>query len=343
MHLIIKKEKGTKTMSSNSIVENNSNNKSIYNRIKNMKMATREAVVFYILISPFIIGFFGLTVIPIINGIYLSMTNFAGFNMDTKVFVGLANYKRIWTDTDAIYGFFRSLMLGAIFIPISQLLTLFIASVLIKPLRGTGFFRAVFYLPSLIPVVTLGILAKGIFENNNGLINTILFNMGLNVVPWLGYELVMYVFLLMMVWKGIGGATLLIDIAALKGVPTELYEAATIDGANKTAQFFKITIPMISPVMLFNLILAIIGMLQMYGEAVVLSQAVAIFAVPLRPIYLFMVHVYQTIFIRQRFGYGLALLWVAVIIIIIMSQIVLQTSNKWVYYEVEQDEGKKSA
>jgi ABC-type sugar transport system permease subunit len=301
----------------------------------------KEAITFYIMILPFLLGFSVLTVIPIIRGIYLSFTNFTGFNYSSLKFVGLRNYMHVLTDSDAMYSFIRSLYFGLIVIPVSAILMLCVALLLSRTFKGNTVFRAIFYIPTLIPVIAAGTSFKGIFDKNNGVINSILSIFGKMPVDWLGFNFCAIVLIIMLIWKSVGGAGLLITISALKGVPAALYEAAVIEGASGWTKFTRITIPMISPAIFFNLTMSIIGMMQLFVEPVTLTWNGTLLSVPFRPNYVYMVHIYQQIFVGQRFGYGLAMLWLVVLFILVMTVVFFATGRLWVHYEVDQHGGKK--
>lgn len=314
---------------------------STYKR-KTLSARTKEAFLFYALISPFIIGFVIMGLIPIFRGIYLSFTNFTGFNYDHLKFVGTYNYTRVFSDSDAMYSMGRTLLIALITVPLLQVVTLGMSMLLYRPIKGVGIFRTIFYLPTLVPAVAVGMMWSGIFNKNEGLLTEILSKLGLPPLDMMGYDLCTLALIIVLMWKAAGGG-LLINIAALKNVPVELYEAAEIDGASGFRKFIRITLPMISPTIFFNIVTCLIGMLQIFGEPVMLALGRnGILNVPMRPNYVYLVHVYQQIFVGQRFGYGLALLWVVVAVILILTLMIFWTSKRWVYYEVAQDGGKKN-
>ena len=159
----------------------------------------------------------------------------------------------------------------------------------------------------------------------DGVLNAILSLFGINPINWLGYDHIVWSLIFLMLW-GCGGG-ILTNIAAMKAIPGDLYEAADIEGANYFKKLFKITLPLIANMNFMNLILGVIGILQLFGEPVLLSGA-SLTGIPLEPIYTYMVHVYQQIFVNLRFGYGLALTWVVVIVITVATAIVQGINNK---------------
>jgi ABC-type sugar transport system permease subunit len=322
------------------------NKEGITVKIFNSRMTkkSRDALTFYALVFPFIIMLFFLKLFPILKGVWLSFTNFTGFNYGSEKFIGAFNYKRILTDHDAIYSFFRTLEIGLIMVPLNLAIGLVLALLLNKAIKGVSLFRVLFYLPSIIPVVASGMMWRGIFQKNDGLINNLLGIIGIRPLHWLGYDLVTVSLIIMMLWTA--GSGLLINLAALKGVPIELYESSQLDGASAFQQFIRITFPMISPTIFFNLLIGIINTLQLFTQPVMLTEgdnwSLAILNTPLKPNYTYLVHIYQQIFVGSRYGYGLALVWIIFIVIMLMTLVVYSTSKYWVHYEVDQDNRRRS-
>jgi len=305
---------------------------------KPMTLKKREAIVFYTIISPFILMFLGIRLIPFLWGIVLSFTNFTGFNYERLRFIGIDNYIRVFTDNDAMYSLLRTLEISLIIVPLGLVIGFMLAVLLNNPLKGIGIYRTIYYLPSIVPAVAIGLMWKAIYSQNGGLFNGILRALGLPGQQWLGYDLVTVSLIIMMMWGSGGG--ILIYLAGLKGIPRELYESAAMDGAKPIKQFFYITIPMMTPLIFYNLIMGIIGALQLFAQPVLLSTGTSgLLNIPLRPNYTYQVHVYQQIFANQRFGYGLAMIWVIFVIIMALTFLVFRSSQLWVYYEVSQDGG----
>lgn len=291
----------------------------------------REAMMFYAIIAPFLIMFFLIKLVPLINGLYLSFTNYAGYNYNRLKAVGMKNYIRVFQDNDAMRCLWQTFKIGLITVPVGLAVGLFTALLLNRARRGVYVFRTIAYLPSIIPTVATGLMWRIIFNKDSGLLNKILELVGISPVHWLGYDAILWSLLIMMTWGSTG--SLLINLAALKDIPEQLYEAAAIDGANGVQKFFKITIPMISPVLFFNLIMGIINNLQLYTQPVLLSEGSnGVLNTPLRPVMTYMVHAYQQILGYSRYGYGLAMIWVLVILINILTVLVFKTQKYWVFY-----------
>ncbi|MCM3042124.1 sugar ABC transporter permease [Paenibacillus motobuensis] len=297
----------------------------------------KEAIEFYLFISPWFIVFIVLGLIPLLYGLYLSFTNYAGFNMDRLVFVGLDNYRKVFTDNDAMYSLGRTLFFTVIMVPSTIILGFLLAVLLNQNIKRIGIYRTLFFIPSIIPVVAVGTMWRSLFVDD-GIVNKMLEALGLEAVDWLGYDYAIYPLIIMLLW-GVGGG-ILIYLAGLKGVSKDLYEAAAIDGATTIQRFVKITIPLVTPVLFFQFIMSIISSLQIFVQPILLAaNSNSLLSTPLRPNYVYSVHAFQQIFAYGRFGYGLALLWVLFVMILILTIVVFTTSRFWVFYEVDQ-EGK---
>ncbi|WP_040951837.1 carbohydrate ABC transporter permease [Gorillibacterium massiliense] len=297
----------------------------------------KEATEFYLFISPWFIVFVLLGLIPLFYGLYLSFTNYAGFNMDRLVFVGLDNYHKVFTDNDAMYSLGRTLFITVIMVPSSIVLGFLLAVLLNQNVKRIGIYRTLFYIPSIIPVVAVGTMWRSLFVDE-GVINQLLMQIGLEPVDWLGYDYAIYPLFIMLLW-GVGGGVL-IYLAGLKGISKDLYEAAAIDGATTVQRFTRITIPLVTPVLFFQFIMSIISSLQIFVQPILLAaNSNSLLSTPIRPNYVYSVHAFQQIFAYGRYGYGLALLWVLFIMILVLTVVVFSTSKLWVFYEVDQ-EGK---
>lgn len=281
--------------------------------------------------APFLIMFVGIKLVPFVNGFYLSLTNYTGYNYERINFIGIKNYMRVLGDSVALESLGRTLLIGCISVPLGLIVGLGSALLLNRARKGLTVFRTIIYLPAIIPSVAASLMWKIIFNQYAGGLNKVLGVFGIEPIQWLGYDHILYALIIMLTWSSTG--SLLINLAALKNVPTVLYEAAEIDGANGFQKLKKITIPMISPVLFFNLIMGIIGGMQLYTQPVLLAAGNnGVLNRPLKPTYTFMVHAYQQILGYSRFGYGLAMIWILVIVINIMTIIVMKSQKHWVYY-----------
>jgi len=299
-----------------------------------MNRRTKEALEFYLFISPWFVVFILLGLLPLLYGLYLSFTNFAGFNMHTVQWVGLENYIKVFTDNDAMYALGRTILITVLIVPSSLVVGFMLAVLLNQNVKPIGLYRMLFFMPSIVPVVATGTMWRSIFVQD-GLANQLLTGLGMKPIDWLGYDYAMLSLFIMLLWGSGGG--ILINLAGLKGVPKHLYEAATIDGASTAQRFMKITIPLVTPVLFFQLMMHVILSVQIFIQPILLAaQSNSLLSLPIRPNYLYSVHAFQQIFAFNRYGYGLALLWVMFILILLLTTIMFTTSKLWVFYEVEQ-------
>ena len=293
---------------------------------KKFKLSTkgREAVLFYALTAPAIIMFFFAKIWPLVWGVEKSFTNYNGFNNGFEINVGWDNYIRVFTDGEAMPALLRTFLLGLAIVPLTLILCNVMAILLTSLPKGLGAYRTIYYIPSILPLISATLMWQGILMED-GVLNAILSLFGIDPINWLGYDHIVWSLIFLMLW-GCGGG-ILTNIAAMRAIPGDLYEAADIEGANYFQKLFKITLPLIANMNFMNLILGVIGILQLFGEPVLLSGA-SLTGIPLEPIYTYMVHVYQQIFVNLRFGYGLALTWVVVIVITVATAIVQGINNK---------------
>jgi multiple sugar transport system permease protein len=301
---------------------------------KGVSEKTRRTTAFYLMISPWFIVFLIFGLYPLLYGLYLSFTNFVGFNINNLRIVGLKNYINVFKDSDAMYSLWRTLYVSIIYVPISTAIGLLLALLLNRKIRGVGIYRTIFYLPSIVPVVSIGLMFRFLYADKDGILNNILKFLHLPTVNWLDYDHATFSLIIMMLWGA--GAGILINLAGLKGISRDLYEAASIDGASSYRQFMRITVPLMTPVIFFNVIMGIINALQMYIQPILLTGTKLLDA-PIRPNYFYAVHAFQQIFAYQRFAYGMALLWIMFVVILLMTIVVFTTSKYWVHYETDQE------
>ncbi|MEX1020632.1 MAG: sugar ABC transporter permease [Litorilinea sp.] len=290
----------------------------------------REALEGYVWISPWIIGFLVFSLGPILFSLYLSFTQYR-IGGDA-VWIGFQNY------SEALFRdrlFWPSLWRTAYFalgtVVLGSILSLLAALLLNSNLRATAWFRALYYLPSLTPVVALAILWGWLLQPQVGLVNFALDGVGISGPGWLTSRTWAIPSMIMIsLWASIGGGRMIIFLAGLQGVPRELYESAEIDGAGPIRRFFHVTIPMISPVIFFNLILGVIGSFSVFALAYVGTNGGPNYAT-----WFFMLHLYYNAFSYFQMGYASALAWIFFLIIFVLSFIQIRLSNRWVYYEFQ--------
>ncbi len=298
-----------------------------------MSRSRRRRRTFFLLIAPWLIGFVLLTVFPLAFGLGISFTNYDGLNLSHLNFVGLRNYANAVQDPNVQHSFNRTLVWTLLNLPTWLVLSLLLAVVANQKVKGIGIFRTLFYLPSIIPAVGLAWTWKIILEKNYGLLNAILslFRPG-TAIGWLADQ-AMYGVTLMAVWNGLG-AGMIIFLAGLQSIPDELIDAAKVDGASKFQVFWHVALPMLTPVIFFQLILGLVSALQQLQIPWVATTNAAIL-IPPRSVYLYMIHVYQQLFGVARFGYGMAILWLLIAAIFLLTFLVFRTQKAWVYAEAE--------
>ena len=292
------------------------------------RLQRREALEGYLWISPWLIGFIIFSLGPIIASFYLSLTKYKIGG--TPEWVGLANYseaffadKLFWPSLGrTAYYSIASVLLGVF-------LSLLAALLLNQKLRGRNIFRALFYLPSLTPIVAMALLWVWLLQPQVGLVNYLLYQVGIDGPGWLSdRSWAIPSLILIALWSSIGGGRMIIFLAGLQGVPKEMYESAEIDGANALQRFWSITLPMISPVILFNLILGVIGSFSVFSIAYVATDGGPNYAT-----WFYMLHLYFNAFSFFQMGYASALAWIFFVLIFILSYLQIRLSDRWVYYE----------
>ncbi|MEP7135077.1 MAG: sugar ABC transporter permease [Chloroflexota bacterium] len=297
---------------------------------------------FYVFVAPWLLGLLAFTILPVSVGLLMSFSNFTGSNFQTYKWVGFANYaeafNQFFHNGDAWYSLSRTLLFAGITIPINISLSFFIAILLTRNIRGQGIFRTLFYLPTIIPLVAGAWIFKLLFDNNFGVVNAVLNK----IIPgtfihWMtSYSF--WVLIMWSVWMGVGGA-IVIFMAGIQGVPTDLVDAAYIDGASPSQLFLLIILPLVTPVIFYQFVVGIIGALQVLTQPILLAQKAnssnGLSTIPPRENFMFLVNVYQQSFNQQRYGYGSALLWIMFVFILILTLVVTISGKYWVYYENE--------
>lgn len=294
---------------------------------------------FYLFVSPWVLGFLLLTLFPLIYALLMSFTNFDGISTHWH-WIGLQNYADMLHDADVWGSLGRTILFAAITVPLSVGGGLGLALLLNQRIRALGVFRTIFYLPSVVPVVASAIMWKLVFDRDAGALNALLERIGIPTITWLIDPTAFYALIIMMLW-GLGGG-MIISLAGLQGVPEELREAASLDGANAWEKFRNVTLPLLTPVLFFQIVTSTITALQILIQPILLAQSGAATQV-ISPgqvpasNYLYMVNVYQQFFGNQRFGYGSAMLWILFLVIMLITLLVFRSSASWVYYEVENE------
>jgi multiple sugar transport system permease protein len=291
----------------------------------------REAIAGYLFILPWVIGFFAFTFGPIVASFYYSLTEYEV--VKPPVFIGLDNYQRLIEDDL----FWKSLRVTSLFVlvsvPIGLVLSFLVALLMNQRVKGVGFWRTLFYLPNLVPLVGSTMLWLWIFNPEFGLLNGFLGQIGIDGPLWLrSQDWALPSLILMSLW-GVGASTL-IYLAGLQGVPTDLYNAVEVDGGGAWAKFWTVTIPQMSPVIFYNLILGIIAGFQVFAQPLIMTNGGPRYSTLFVVLYL-----YQNAFTNFRMGYASAIAWVLFLIILVLTIFTFRASRSWVYYEGERRAG----
>ncbi len=290
-------------------------------------MATREAIHCYIFMLPAILGILLFWLGPMVASFIFSFTSYDMLSSPT--WVGSENYRTLIEDEL----FWKSLRVTGIYslvsVPLVVLTALALAVLLNQPFRGIIFFRSVFYLPTIMSGVAVATLWSWIFQPEFGIVNVLLDKVGIRGPAWLVDERWALPALIITTLWTVGGS-MLIFLAGLQGIPDDLYEAAEIDGAGRWRRFQTITLPMISHVTFFNLVLGIIGALQVFTEAFVMTNGG-----PNNSTLLLSLYLYRNAFEFLKMGYASAIAWVMFMVVLVLTLIIFRSAPFWVHYEAE--------
>jgi oligogalacturonide transport system permease protein len=296
------------------------------------KKRDRKQYVGLLYISPWIIGFLVLTLYPFLASLYYSFTDYS--MIKEARFVGFKNYVDIFTKDPVFYQSLKVTLLYVVMaVPLKLAFALFIALVLNVKMRGINFYRTIYYLPSILGgSIAVSVLWRFLFMRE-GLVNEVLSYASIPPLNWLGDpKLALFTITMLPVWEF--GSSMVLFLAGLKQVPNELYEAAKVDGASKLRIFFRVTLPLLTPIVLFNLIMQTINAFQQFTAAFVITSGG-----PMKSTYLYGLMLYDNAFQFFKMGYASALSWILFIIILAFTLVLFKTSNRWTYYE-DGGEGK---
>ncbi|GAB3701404.1 carbohydrate ABC transporter permease [Mariniluteicoccus flavus] len=297
-----------------------------------------ESLAFYGFISPWLIGLVLLTIFPLGYAFAMSLSSWDGVSPEWK-WVGIQNYVDVMTAPESWKAMLRTLVLTAFLVPFGIIGGLGLALLLNTKVKLSTTFRTLVYLPSILPAVAATLVWKLLFNRDSGAINGMLSAVGLPIVNWFSGSNVFIVLIVVLAW-GVGGGVLL-NLAALQDVPQELYDAAKIDGAGRLSSFFAVTLPSISPIILFQVITGVIGAFQTFVPALLLSPVsgpAAISGVP-EENRIYMVEVYAQYFAYSRYGFASAMLWLMTIVILIITFLTFRFAGKHVFYNTDPGKG----
>lgn len=302
-------------------------------RQETLTASRREAIAAYGFLSPWMIGFVGLTAIPMLASLALSFTDYRLISPGEARWVGLDNYAQALGDDPLVW---QSLKVTTYYTVLSVALELVLgfglALILNAGFRGIGLIRTIYYLPAVISGVAVSLLWLLIFQPGGGLANAVLDVLGLPALGWVySSTWVIPAFVLMSVW-GVGRAAF-IYLAIIQRIPTNLYEAAAVDGAGPLRRFVRITVPLATPAIFINLVLALIGKFQIFTESFVITEGG-----PGVSSLFFVLYLYRNAFRYFEIGYASALAWILFVLLISLTLLVFWTGRRWVYYEGERRE-----
>jgi len=285
---------------------------------------TREAAGGYLFALPWLVGLSIFVFYPFIANIFYSFTEYN--IIESPVWVGIDNYRVLMDDSLFWKSLSNTIYYSAV-VPLQLIIALLLALLLNQKVKGQRYFRTFFYLPVLVPLVASSVLWKWMLSPNYGLVNSLLYKIGINGPGWFASESWSKPALILMGTWTVGGA-MIIFLATLQDIPQVLYEAAEIDGATTFKKTFHITLPLLTPAIFFNLIMGIIGSFQVFTQAYVITGGGPMYSTTFYVLYL-----YNNAFKFFRMGRASAMALILFIVIFIITLFIVKTSSKWVYYE----------
>ncbi|GGF90648.1 carbohydrate ABC transporter permease [Paenibacillus abyssi] len=293
-----------------------------------LRAFVRNNWVGYLFLSPWLIGFICLSAFPMGFSFYLSFTQYDMMNAPN--WIGLSNYAEMFT---ADRKFMASMKVTAnyvlIGVPLQLSFALFIALMLKRGIRGLQFYRAIYYVPSLFGgSVAIALLWRQLF-GGDGLVNSLLLKVGIEGMNWLANPgTALYTLIILAIWQF--GASMVIFLAGLKQIPNDLYESSKIDGAGRYRQFSSITLPLLTPIIFFNLVMQVISAFQAFTSSYIVSGGSG---GPLNSTLFYTLYLYQQGFTNFLMGYASAMAWVLLLIIAFITALIFLSSGKWVFYQ----------
>ncbi|MFM7171902.1 MAG: carbohydrate ABC transporter permease [Caldilinea sp.] len=295
-------------------------------RVQGMtKTEKRNQLLGMLFISPWLLGFLLFALFPLVASLYYSMTNYDFIRQPQ--FIGITNYTRLFTvDPDFWTVMYNTLYYVGFGVPLGIAVAFLIANLLNSNIQGRTFFRSVIYIPSIVPAVCTAMVWLFILNVQYGVINGVLKTLGVPTIPFLSSpELAKPSLILIYVWAQ--GTAVVIFLAALQDVPRSLYDAALVDGANAWARFWNVTVPMCTPVLLFNFIMGIISAFQDFTLPFVLTGGG-----PMKSTEFYVVSLYRNAFVQFSIGKASAMAWILFLIILLFSVLLFRSSARWIYY-----------
>jgi multiple sugar transport system permease protein len=297
-------------------------------RFRMTRKERRNLVVGLLFISPWLIGFAVFLVYPIIYTIRISFTRYSGFG--SPEWIGLDNYRQIIHDDVFWTAVYNTLYYTVLAVPIGVIVAMALALAMNQPLPEVPIFRAIIYIPSVIPLFTLAFIYQVLMNPTKGIFNRILLGLGLPNINWFGDPAYSKLALVILAQFGAGQAAI-VFLAALKGIPPSLHEAASLDGASVWRRFFNITLPLMTPVILYDIILGLSLGLQIFTQVYILGGDPP--GGPANSTMVYVLYLYVNAFRYGALGYAAALAWVLFVVTLVLALIIFKTSKWWVNYE----------
>jgi multiple sugar transport system permease protein len=286
-----------------------------------------------VFVSPWLVGFILLSIFPVLYTFYLSLTRYSG--LKEPVFIGIQNYQRMAADPLFLKAAYNTLFYTALAVPIGVLVAMVLAIAMNQKLREIAVYRAIFYLPSILPVFAISFIFVVLLNPGYGLVNFLLTSAGLYSPNWLGDPAYTKLALVMVAQLG-AGQWALVFLAGLRGIPIELYESAELDGAGALRKFRSITLPLMTPVILYDLIIGLSFGLQVFTSAFILTGGGSNAAGPDNSLLTYVFYIYKQAFQFGQMGYAAALSVVLFVVSLLLAIAVFRWARGWVYYEAEQ-------
>ena len=292
-----------------------------------MSPKARENLTGYLFISPWLIGFFVFTLWPFLRSFYLSFCNYN--IVQPPKFIGLANYQMMLFNDELFYkSLWVTLRYAIVAVPLTLVVGVALALLLNLNVKGIAVFRTIFYLPSIVPTVAMTSIFMWILNPQVGMVNRILAIFGVTGPAWLSDPVwTPWTLIFMAVWAA--GGSMVTYLAGLKDIPQYLYEAATLDGANAFRKMRMITLPMLSPVIFFNLVMSVIGTFQYFTQAFVISNGSG---GPEDSTLFYALYMFRRCWKYMDMGYGSAMAWVLFVIVMVSTGLIFRTQKRWVHY-----------
>ena len=280
----------------------------------------------WLFISPWLLGFLVFSAVPFIGSLYLSFCRYD--ILSSPRWVGLTNFRQLFFHDPLFWKALYNTLLYTVFaVPLSIVTGVALALLLNANVRGISLYRTIFFLPSIVPMVATSILWIWILNPQIGLINTLLAQIGISGPPWLASAAWSKPSLVIMAVWGVGGS-MVIYLAGLKDIPVTLYEAAIVDGANRWHKMIHITLPMLTPVIFFNLVMGLIGSFQYFSQAYIMTRGG-----PADSTLFYCLYLFNRAFLYLNMGYASAMAWILFALVLIVTIFVFRSHTKWVHYE----------